>query len=120
MDNDTFTLLVDKQLNHCAQTLVKKGEEYASDVDRLHNFKVAARINGTTPEKALWGMYTKHLVSVMDLVEYPGHATEKLMFEKIGDSINYMVLLKALLVERMREECPAPDPGCVNRLEHVM
>lgn len=107
MDNNTFTLLVDKRLNHCAQTLVKKGKEYASVTDRLHNFKVAARVNDTTPEKALWGMYTKHLVSVMDLVEYPGDATAELIIEKIGDSINYMVLLEALLIERIHNELVA-------------
>lgn len=48
-------------------------------------------------------MYRKHLVSVMDLKNFPGDATPELIKEKIGDSINYHLLLEALLVERCNE-----------------
>jgi hypothetical protein len=82
-------------------TLTKKSDEYATE-DRLHNFKVAAEIQNCTPIKALGGMMCKHTVSVYDLIN--DHEAGKdipmdLWREKIGDSINYLLLLKALIVE---------------------
>lgn len=103
MNNKDFEALIDNRLKECRETLFAKGKEYSSDTDRLHNFKIAARIAGITPEKALFGMYLKHLVSVMDLINFPGDATPELIKEKIGDSINYHLLLEALLVERCNE-----------------
>jgi len=101
MNNKYFNDIVRNRLDTCKGILTKKNEEYSSDTDRLHNFKVAARTNNTTPELALWGMYTKHLVSVMDLKDSPETATKELLAEKITDSINYHLLLEALLQERI-------------------
>ena len=55
----------------------------------------------TTPEMALWGMWCKHLVSVKDLINFPGDATPELIKEKLGDVINYALLLEGLLTDRM-------------------
>ena len=70
--------------------------------DRLHNFKVAGKLQKCTPVKALGGMMAKHTVSVYDLIDdyEQGKAISKEMWaEKIGDSINYLLLLTALLEE---------------------
>ena len=82
----------------------KKAAEYGSGSNPFHNFDKAAEINNTSPEKALWGMLTKHLVSILDIVE----ATENKEFtcapeifqEKIGDLIQYSILLEGLLMRR--------------------
>jgi hypothetical protein len=64
---------------------------------------VAGLISGSTPEKALWGLAMKHLVSIVDIVDgleagrVPAVA---LSDEKLGDMINYLILLEALLAER--------------------
>ena len=101
MNSENFNKIVENRLEACKEILVNKNKEYSSETDRLHNFKVAARIDGITPEQALWGMYKKHLVSVMDLVAFPGDATPEILREKITDSINYHLLLEALLMERI-------------------
>ncbi|UCE99925.1 MAG: hypothetical protein JSV82_02340 [Planctomycetota bacterium] len=101
MNNAEFEQIVVDRLEACKETLTQKNKEYSSATDRLHNFKVAARIDNETSEKALWGMYKKHLVSIMDLVEFPGDATPDLLNEKITDAINYHLLLEALLRERL-------------------
>ena len=78
-----------------------KADEYATD-DRLHNFKVAAELQNCTPIKALAGMMCKHTVSVYDLVndvENGKTVPIELWNEKIGDSINYLLLLTALIEE---------------------
>lgn len=43
-----------------------KAGEYATD-DRLHNFKVAAELEKTSPQAALAGMMAKHTVSIYDM-----------------------------------------------------
>ena len=85
-----------------------KADEYATPDDRLHNFNWAAQLDNETPEQALWGMFKKHLCSVHDLVEwskyYPEKITEKLIEEKIGDTINYSILLEAMLTKLVRDK----------------
>lgn len=103
MNAKDFNILFENRVSTCRTTLIDKASEYASDTERLHNFKVGARLLDTTPEKALWGMMLKHLISVMDLVNEPEKATQWLISEKISDNINYLILLEALLTERLKE-----------------
>jgi len=99
--------LLDSRFEKTRTTLGSKAEEYASENNRLHNFDVAARILDVTPEQALQGMMLKHIVSILDLVEWAGaepeRITSQLVDEKIGDTINYLILLEALLLRRMEE-----------------
>ena len=81
--------------------LAAKGDEYAGEVDkdRLHNFKVAAATQGITTKEALAGMMAKHTVSVYDMIgDGRAHSQEK-WDEKIVDHINYLILLRALVLE---------------------
>lgn len=102
MKSEAFNDIVEKQIAQCRTTLVRKADEYATE-DRLHNFKVAAQLQGITPEQALLGMWTKHVVSIADMIQdgrvYPAAQWD----EKIGDAINYLILLKGLVVERLEE-----------------
>lgn len=101
-----FTGLVEERILKIQMLLVTKGAEYATGDDRFHNFKRAADLERTTAEACLVGMLTKHLVSVLDIVdtlsktgELPGaHVID----EKIGDCINYFILLEGLLTERLQ------------------
>lgn len=94
-----FESILAKRLSQIAVVLGGKAKEYAQDGDRLYNFKVAARMNDETPAKALWGMATKHLVSVTDLIDGKLERTPEMVDEKIGDMINYLILLEAILKE---------------------
>lgn len=103
------------------QTILgQKAEEYATDSDRYHNFNVAARMNDTTPEKALKGMMLKHEVSVNDLIEWadtsPKKLTLELIEEKIGDNINYLILLEGMLKERIAKQ-PRDLSECIQEME---
>ena len=80
------------------ETLCAKAKEYASDGDRLHNFKVAAALAQTSPVTALGGMMLKHTVSIYDMLREENTDLE-LWEEKIKDHINYLFLLWALLNE---------------------
>jgi hypothetical protein len=100
MNSSRFNEILHGRLNNIISILESKATEYAS-VDRLYNFKRAARIEETTTSKALWGMATKHLVSVIDMVEDRIPTTEYLVNEKIGDLINYLILLEAVFKENL-------------------
>jgi hypothetical protein len=98
MKQEQFNDILKFRLNAIQETLNNKAKEYAVG-DRLYNFKRAAEMLRTTPEKALFGMFMKHFVSVMDLVEGSIVPTEYLINEKLGDAINYLILLEAILKE---------------------
>lgn len=102
MDIARFNQVVMDQIDQTQNTLVKKSAEYATDEDRLHNFKVAADLQGVSMREALAGMMAKHTVSVYDLCSDAGTMyTEAYIDEKIGDHINYLILLKAVLIDEM-------------------
>jgi len=99
---ETFDKVLERRLTKIKETLSRKGEEYAKDFNRLHNFDTAARVAGITPEKALEGMWLKHLVSVFDMIDEPENVNDPLLIdEKIGDTINYLVLLEFMLLRRI-------------------
>ena len=97
MNAQEFEQIFEEQVDLCRSTLVRKAQEY-SPVDRLSNFKIAATLAGVTPEQALGGMLAKHVVSIYDLI---GDNSKDLDIwnEKLGDALNYLFLLKALLIE---------------------
>lgn len=100
MDNQHFNEILEKRIEMIRDTLSTKAQEYAIG-DRLYNFKRAADILKTTPEKALLGMLSKHLVSVMDLANGSLKKSDEMINEKVGDAINYLILLEALMKEGM-------------------
>ena len=57
---------------------------------------------GCTPEKALVGMWTKHIISILDIVDgiEAKAPADAVIEEKIGDAVNYLILLEAMLKER--------------------
>jgi hypothetical protein len=102
-----FTNVLEERLVQTKNILGVKAKEYVRNGDRLHNFNVASITNKETREKALWGMATKHLVSIMDIVEDTKSGKlpkEETVDEKIGDMINYLVLLEVSLKQNIRLE----------------
>ena len=103
MNQQRFDQLLNDLFEEKKTVLGAKAGEYATDSDRLHNFKVAAALQGCTPETALIGMWAKHVVSVVDLVkklENGYHTPMAVWKEKIGDSSNDLDLLMGLLLDR--------------------
>jgi hypothetical protein len=98
MQTELFNTIVEDELKKCTDTLVHKATEYATE-DRLHNFKTAAALENCTPIQALRGMMAKHTVSVYDMCNSGKSYPIELWEEKITDSINYLLLLKALVEE---------------------
>jgi hypothetical protein len=106
MSYEWFFKLITDRFEHCRRLMLgDKDKEYSRGDDKLYNFKRSAEVMRCSPEKALWGMVMKHLVSMQDIVEDVERegrlkTTRYKISEKITDIINYMVLLEALLEER--------------------
>ena len=96
MNIETFENIVKEQIDKCKYTLITKNKEYATE-DVFHAFKKAAALEGITKEQALAGMMAKHTVSIYDMIgqEYSLDRWD----EKIGDNINYLLILAAMLRE---------------------
>jgi hypothetical protein len=113
MNIEKFNALLKCRIALMRSVLAAKSEEYSTEQDKLHNFKRAGQMLQCTPEKALIGMWTKHIISILDIVdkieEYDKSHTPsvynevniELIEEKIGDAVNYLILLEALLKERL-------------------
>ena len=56
--------IIQKTLDRCVSLLGTKAEMYATNADALHNFRVAAELQGINMKQALVGMMAKHIVSV--------------------------------------------------------
>jgi hypothetical protein len=109
MKTERFEMLMYRRRDRIVQILGTKAKEYATGEDRLHNFKVAARMAGVTPEEARMGMDLKHRVCIEDMVKGRIPLTREMIDEKLGDHINYMVLLEALLIERLEDGVEPAD-----------
>lgn len=99
MDAVSFDEVFTDTFARSASVLNNKATEYATDVDRLANFKRSADLQKTTAVKALGGKMAKHTISVYDMIESGQEYPIEKWDEKILDHINYLILLRALLSE---------------------
>ena len=104
MTQQNFEKIVDDQLEITRNLLISKGQEYSFTGDRLGAFKKAACLQGESPQQALCGMLAKHVVSIYDMAMSEQEFSEARWTEKITDSINYLLLLKAAVLEKSYED----------------
>jgi len=107
MNTEKFNELAQSVTKSCLALMIGKSDEYARDGDKLANFKKAGDMKGETPEKALWGMVAKHIIATQDFInDLDDGVVRPLTFwqEKTRDTINYHILLEALITERINNE----------------
>jgi len=104
MQIDKFKGLMLDTFVETEKLLIGKGKEYSSKDNVFENFdKGVARARRMSREDVLMGYKLKHDISVEDMVyRNPSDPTlrKEYINEKINDSIAYLVLLKAMLLER--------------------
>jgi hypothetical protein len=111
MTDHEFARLFEDVVKHERATLINKARDYGNAKRRLWNFYRGAEIVGTTPALTLWGFLGKHLTSISDMC-HGKPADRDTIREKIGDARNYLVLLEALLVEKLRPKIiKPPEPA---------
>ena len=103
----SFNKLTNELLTTCIHTLIYKGKEYSTDKDKLENFKRAGAMLDQHPAQALRGMKAKHDISILDIIDQVAEGqlpTKALLEEKIKDSINYLILLYAIIIEEIDKQ----------------
>ncbi|MDR3427797.1 hypothetical protein [Silvimonas sp.] len=111
--HDAYKNLLDQTVTEIVRLSKLKGGEYAGDTDRLANF----RRNGEQldlPMEKCWAVYyNKHHDAVMqyirDLSTGKGRQRLEPLGGRIDDMIVYLILFKAMLVERGEHELPTPS-----------
>ncbi|SRR5258706_429092 len=99
---EKFNEILEARLAEIRQRLGSKASEYSRNEDRLSNFKKAAHLMGCSMERAMLGTWSKHVVSITDFildVEKGITHSDTAWNEKIGDTINYLILLEAIIKE---------------------
>ncbi len=107
MTTKEFNNIVKMIIDYCEDVLISKTEEYVLDNDdRLKAFR-REWLETDKPEnekKILWGQMAKHISSIYDycLEDNPKFDVEHYdkWYEKIADSINYLIILFAIVYER--------------------
>lgn len=107
MKEKKFYKLVNRRFDKILQGLTSKGKEYSKEDNKLHNFDRAALKRNISREEAIQGFMLKHEVSVDDIIENIKKGIipkREVIDEKIGDLINYWILMEASIVQRIEEE----------------
>lgn len=104
MTEKAFDTVVEDTVKHCVETLVVKGKEYRRNQDPLHNFNKGVEYSGQSREDVIWGMALKHFISVQDIkadIKEGKLPTIELLNEKYGDLINYLIIEKASIIDKI-------------------
>ena len=117
MTEQQFDEIFDKTIGHLKFLKDAKAKDYASQQDRLHNFKMAAQLQGTSPLAALKGMMSKQEVCILDMIYNVDSYDPEFIDRNIDDVMMYLVLLKALILERneLIEKRKAAVNGATNQ-----
>ena len=106
MRNEDFNIFAKQRFRDCMKILQGKNKDYMRNDNKFHNFVQAADMMGCSSIQALAGMKIKHTVSIMDMIkdyEQKGILPSiETLSEKIGDEINYLVILEAMFRELIR------------------
>lgn len=100
--NDFDEFLCNEIFPAIQETLNIKSGDYSDQTDKLYNFKLQARMDGITPIEALEGNWRKHRSSLLQGLDELRHGKARPYEWWLGksiDSINYNILLLALLKE---------------------
>lgn len=107
MNRDRFFELTEYIADRSISMLESKGEEYSKEDNKLHNFDVGAKITGKLREEVLLGFLLKHQISLLDIIEdikVNKLPSRELIDSKLGDIINYHILLEASIIDRIDKE----------------
>lgn len=103
MNTQQFDDIVKQRCDKIINTLSVKAKEYVRGDDRLHNFNRGAEISGITRERVLHGFMLKHFISYLDMlddIDKGNIPSNEHIDEKVGDIINYFLLLEASIKDR--------------------
>lgn len=104
MQRKEFQQVVEKRLNLIQSVLASKGAEYSPDDNPFHNFDNATGLSfHKNRTKVAWEFMVKHLQSIKDMLDKDEKGltnSEAHIEEKIGDAVNYLILIEGMLKDK--------------------
>jgi hypothetical protein len=116
--------IVAQTMQNVVELGVKKGGEYAGDVDRLANFRRNAEQWGLANMEQCWGVYAgKHWDAITQYIRDLSSGVKRDRLEslegRVDDVITYCLLFKAMLAERADEIQIGRDFGAPKGMPHA-
>lgn len=122
MSPNEFHTLMETTFNSLRQLTAVKSGEYASDSDKLSNFRAASQRLGQLPEQVLLVYLDKHYAAICNFVQDLAKGRTRTRSEaiegRVHDMMVYGVLLLALLRERGELNATATDEPRMLRWEN--
>lgn len=109
MNGQEFEAHLEEVISKIRDILLSKNGAYNAHEEKLGSFISAAKFKQETLAQALWGMQIKHLVSVNDMIQSESYYPLEVWDEKIFDVINYMILLRAIIVDEIPSQEASSD-----------
>ena len=97
-----FEKISKELMDHCWDIMFSKAKEYASDEDRLANFKQPTTLFHTNPAKIALFYDSKHIASMVKMADDIDKGilpSKEFLMEKVGDYINYGLLFYGAVME---------------------
>lgn len=103
---EDFDRLISELWQGSGALLKSKGAEYASNEERLGNFKRIATASGVSPERVAFIFLQKHVDSIGQSLDMPltfeweTDSGREGLKQRVADAMNYLLLLSACLEAR--------------------
>lgn len=104
MTEKRFDEVVEEVCEQVKQILLVKAKDYRRNNNVFHNFDEGSKRTGLIREKVLDGFLLKHEISIADITTdlvYGKLPTKKLLDEKFGDNIIYLIIKKASIIDKI-------------------
>ncbi|HLD98225.1 MAG TPA: hypothetical protein VI815_02785 [Candidatus Nanoarchaeia archaeon] len=89
--------LAESDFSECLETLRKKGNDYAAEIDGLSNFKYSGDFAGVTQEQSCKVLIGTKLARLRELTNNPNKVVaNESVNDTIKDLINYLILWKSI------------------------
>lgn len=102
MDAKKFEKICKDLLGEAQNTLFWKSQEYATDTDRLANFRQPSSLLNMSPAEVCFAYQMKHVASLAKIAKGSSNGelpTKEMLMEKCQDNINYTMLFYAAIME---------------------
>ena len=111
---DFKEIVINRRLELIKSVLIDKGTEYGADKSAFHNFEQATKLSfHATPQGVAWEFMCKHLQSIKDMIDDHQQLdkvpTTEFVEEKIGDAINYLILIEGMFKKKISEHAIKPE-----------
>jgi hypothetical protein len=112
MESKMLFALAESTFKACLETMARKNHDYAKDtVDALRNFKAVEYFKLTDTATGVAVRLCDKWMRICNLLHTDAKVKDEKIEDTINDMINYLVILKASLMERTSGEITQAEGG---------